>query len=45
MEQNSISKTNNNEYKIIPSFNKEGEKIENVIQNAFFKYLKYNDYK
>ena len=33
------------EYKIIPLFDNNGESIENVIQNAFFKYLKYNDYK
>lgn len=45
MEQNIISKTSNNEYTIIPTFNNNGEKIETVIQNAFFKYLKYNDYK
>ena len=33
------------EYEIIPAFNNNGESIESVIQSAFLKYLKYNDYK
>ena len=39
------TKETKKEYEIIPSFNTTGDTIEAVIQNAFFKYLKYNDYK
>lgn len=45
MEQVITTKENKREYKIISSFNNNGETIENVIQSAFLKYLKYNDYK
>lgn len=45
MEQVITTKENKKEYEIIPSFNKDGENIEKIIQNAFLKYLKYNDYK
>lgn len=45
MEQVITTKENKKEYKIIPSFNNDGENIEKIIQNAFLKYLKYNDYK
>ena len=40
-----ITKKTKKEYEIIPLYNNNGETIENVIQNAFLKYLKYNDYK
>lgn len=33
------------EYEIIPTFSNNGNTIEFVIENAFLKYLKYNDYK
>lgn len=33
------------EYKIIPLFSNNGKKIDTIIENAFLKYLKYNDYK
>lgn len=36
---------NKGEYEIIPLFDNDGITIENAIQNAFLKYLKYNDYK
>ena len=39
------TKTINLEYKIILLFNENGEKIESIIEKAFLKYLKYNDYK
>lgn len=39
------AKTTKQEYKIIPLFSNDGKKIENAIENAFLKYLKYNDYK
>lgn len=39
------TKNVNSDYKIIPLFNNTGEKIETVIEKAFIKYLKYNDYK
>ena len=45
MEQVIPIKETKKEYEIIASFNDNGEKIENVIQSAFLKYLKYNDYK
>lgn len=45
MEQVITTKETKKEYEIIPSFNNNGETIENVIQSAFLKYLKYNDYK
>ena len=45
MDQVITTDESKKEYKIIPSFNKDGENIENIIQNAFLKYLKYNDYK
>ena len=35
----------NQKYEIIPLFNNNGEKIETIIEKAFLKYLKYNDYK
>lgn len=44
MEQVSIE-NNKTEYKIIPLFSNDGKNIETVIENAFLKYLKYNDYK
>lgn len=40
-----FTKTINQGYKIIPLFSNNGEKIETIIENAFLKYLKYNDYK
>ena len=45
MKQAITTNESKKEYKIIPSFNTNGETIESVIQNAFLKYLKYNDYK
>ena len=45
MEQSNDMKTKKKEFEIIPIFNKNGEKIETVIQNAFLKFLNYNDYK
>lgn len=39
------TKTNNKDYVIIPIFNNNGNSIEIAIENAFLKYLKYNDYK
>lgn len=45
MEQVITTKETKKEYEIIPVFKDNGEKIENVIQSAFLKYLKYNDYK
>lgn len=39
------NKTKKKEYEIIPIFSKDTIKIENVIESAFLKYLKYNDYK
>lgn len=45
MEQVVTIKEAKKEYEIIPSFNNDGETIENVIESAFLKYLKYNDYK
>ena len=45
MEQVITTKETKKEYEIIPSFNNNGETIESVIQSAFLKYLKYNDYK
>lgn len=45
MEQVITTKETKKDYEIIPSFNNNGETIECVIQNAFLKYLKYNDYK
>ena len=39
------TKTVNKEYNIIPIFCNNGKNIENVIESAFLKYLKYNDYK
>lgn len=43
--EETITKNNKNEYEIIPLFSNNGMKIENAIENAFLKYLKYNDYK
>ena len=40
-----IKEETKKQYEIVPIFNNNGEKIENVIQKAFLKYLKYNDYK
>lgn len=40
-----INKTEKQEYKIIPVFSTNGKKIETIIENAFLKYLNYNDYK
>ena len=45
MEQVVTIKEAKKEYEIIPSFNNDAETIENVIESAFLKYLKYNDYK
>ena len=45
MEHVTTTKESKKEYEIIPSFNNNGETIESVIQRAFLKYLKYNDYK
>lgn len=45
MKQVTTTKETKKEYEIIPVFNDNGKKIENVIQSAFLKYLKYNDYK
>ena len=45
MEQVITTKETKKEYEIIPSFNNNRETIESVIQSAFLKYLKYNDYK
>ena len=49
MQENNKSKmkakNKKNEYDIIPIFNPNGEKVEIAIQNAFMKFLKYNDYK
>ena len=39
------TKEQKTEYKIIPIFATDGDTIETVIQNAFLKYLKFNDYK
>lgn len=44
MEQVSTKNTKT-EYKIIPLFSNDGKKIDIIIENAFLKYLKYNDYK
>lgn len=44
MEQLSTKSTSQN-YKIIPLFSNNGTKIETIIEKAFLKYLKYNDYK
>ena len=45
MKKLSNKTINNKEYKIIPIFSNNGKSIENAIENAFIKYLKYNDYK
>lgn len=45
MKNVTTNKESKNKYEIIPSFNNEGEKIEKIIESAFLKYLKYNDYK
>ena len=45
MEQVITTKETKKEYEIIPTYNNNGETIESVIQSAFLKYLKYNDYK
>lgn len=45
MEQAITTKENKKDYEIITSFNSNGETIEEVIQSAFLKFLKYNDYK
>lgn len=39
------NKTKKKEYEIIPIFSKDSNKIEKIIESAFLKYLKYNDYK
>lgn len=39
------NKTKKKEYEIIPIFSKDSNKIEEIIEKAFLKYLKYNDYK
>lgn len=44
MKQISSQDTDNN-YKIIPLFSNDGKSIDTIIENAFLKYLKYNDYK
>jgi len=41
IEKNKIDKK---EYEIIPFFSKEDRTIEMVIENAFIKFLKFNDY-
>ncbi len=38
-------KTKRKEYEIIPIFSKDANKIDKIIESAFLKYLKYNDYK
>ena len=45
MSQKDVNERDKKEYEIIPTFNDNGESIEVVIQSAFQKYLKYNDYK
>ena len=40
-----VALKNKEQFEIIPIFNDNGEDVENVIINAFLKYLKYNDYK
>ena len=42
MKENS---SNKKEYSIIPIFKEKGESFEEVVQKAFIKYLKFNDYK
>ena len=39
------NKIKKKEYEIIPIFSKDANKIEKIIESAFLKYLKYNDYK
>ncbi len=39
------TKNTKKDYEIIPCFCNNGNKIEDIIQSAFLKYLKYNDYK
>lgn len=39
------TKKDKQEYQIIPIYSTDGKKIEDVIESAFLKYLKYNDYK
>ncbi len=43
--ENVTNKEIKKEYEIIPTFCNNGKKIEIVIEDAFLKYLKYNDYK
>ena len=45
MEKSTCSNSKKNQYKIIPVFKRNEKKIDNVIKDAFIKYLNYNDYK
>lgn len=43
--QQKNNKDNKQKYEIVPLYSNNGKHIEKAIENAFLKYLKYNDYK